>query len=72
MKQREQLQKGPVALYEQMRVRIIELIKERKLIPHDPAPSEGELAELFGVSRRTSKQALQILADQPIAADGNS
>src|SRR5690554_2735268 len=50
------------ALYEQMIDNIIAIIKERKLKPHDPIRSEGELARLFGVSRMTSKLALQALA----------
>lgn len=63
---KEQLIKGPIALYEQMRQKVMDLIVERQLKPHDPVPSEGELAELFGVSRRTSKQALELLAKEGI------
>ncbi|QJD86807.1 substrate-binding domain-containing protein [Cohnella herbarum] len=63
---KEQLIKGPIALYEQMRQKVMDLIVERRLKPHDPVPSEGELAELFGVSRRTSKQALELLAKEGI------
>jgi GntR family transcriptional regulator of arabinose operon len=66
MSPKDKLIKGPVALYEQMRIKILELILERKILPHDPIPSEGELADLFGVSRRTSKQALQSLAEEGI------
>ncbi|WP_309120239.1 GntR family transcriptional regulator [Paenibacillus sp.] len=43
---------------------VIGIIKSRKLQPHDPIPSEGELAKLFGVSRMTSKLALERLAEQ--------
>lgn len=59
---REKLEKGPLALYEQMRLKILDLIEERGLCPHDPVPSETELAALYGVSTRTSKQALQRMA----------
>ncbi|MBO7746460.1 GntR family transcriptional regulator [Paenibacillus sp. MWE-103] len=63
---KERLVKGPYALYEQMRRKIVELIEERGLRPHDPVPSEGELADMFGVSRRTSKEALLALAKEGI------
>ncbi|MBM7565957.1 GntR family transcriptional regulator [Paenibacillus sacheonensis] len=63
---KEKLVKGPFALYEQMRLKIMELIEERGLRPHDPVPSEGELADMFGVSRRTSKEALLALAKEGI------
>lgn len=49
-----------------MRLKILELIEERGLEPHDPVPSEAELASLFGVSTRTSKQALAALAEEGI------
>jgi DNA-binding LacI/PurR family transcriptional regulator len=65
-KPREKLMKGPLVLYEQMRRKVLELIDERNLKPHDPVPSEGELADMFGVSRRTSKQALEMLAQEGV------
>jgi DNA-binding LacI/PurR family transcriptional regulator len=65
-KSHEKLVKGPLALYEQMRLKIVELIKERNIQPHEPVPSEGELADLFGVSRRTGKEALKLLAEQGV------
>ncbi|CAM4419869.1 GntR family transcriptional regulator [Paenibacillus alkaliterrae] len=43
---------------------VISIIQSRKLQPHDPIPSEGELARMFGVSRMTSKLALERLAKQ--------
>ncbi|MDG0794176.1 GntR family transcriptional regulator [Cohnella ginsengisoli] len=64
MNRREKLVKGPVVLYEQMRTKIIELIRERNLRPHDPIPSEAELAAMYGVSTRTSKEALAALAKE--------
>lgn len=63
---REQLRKGPVVLYEQMRIQILALIQELGLKPHDPVPSEVELAKMFGVSSRTSKEALLQLAQEGI------
>jgi GntR family transcriptional regulator of arabinose operon len=51
-------------LYEQMVEKIREEIHKRKLKPHDPVPSEGEFARLFGVSRMTTKLALEALAKQ--------
>lgn len=62
----EKLVKGPVVLYEQMRLKILELINQRNLKAHDPIPSETELAKLFGVSTRTSKEALIALAKEGI------
>ncbi len=63
---REKLTKGPVVLYEQMRVKILELIREQGLKPHDPVPSETELARMYGVSSRTSKEALLQLAREGV------
>ncbi|SFL11537.1 DNA-binding transcriptional regulator, LacI/PurR family [Paenibacillus sp. 1_12] len=51
-------------LYEQTIEKIREEIRLRKLKPHDPVPSEGEFAGLFGVSRMTTKLALEALAKQ--------
>lgn len=51
-------------LYQQVSEKTIEIIRSRKLQPHDPVPSESELAKLFGVSRMTTKLALELLAKQ--------
>jgi len=51
-------------LYLKVADEVIGIIQNRKLQPHDPVPSEGELAKLFGVSRMTSKLALERLAEQ--------
>jgi GntR family transcriptional regulator, arabinose operon transcriptional repressor len=51
-------------LYLQIAEKVIGIIQSRRLQPHDPVPSEGELAKLFGVSRMTSKLALERLAEQ--------
>lgn len=53
-------------LFEQMKEQVVGIILERKLKPHDPVPSEGELAARFGVSRMTGKLALQALQDEGI------
>ncbi|HER2209594.1 TPA: GntR family transcriptional regulator, partial [Streptococcus pyogenes] len=47
-------------LYLQTADLVMEEIRNRKLQPHDPVPSEGELAKLYSVSRMTAKLALQI------------
>ncbi|MCA0755950.1 GntR family transcriptional regulator [Paenibacillus sp. N4] len=49
-------------LYMQVSGETERIIRERGLKPHDPVPSEGELARLFGVSRMTAKLALDELA----------
>jgi len=51
-------------LYLQVADKVMEIIEHRNLQPHEPVPSEGELAKLFGVSRMTSKLALEKLAEQ--------
>ncbi|MEC0245143.1 GntR family transcriptional regulator [Paenibacillus chitinolyticus] len=56
--------KKPNLLYLQIADKVIEIIQSRRLQPHDPVPSEGELAKLFGVSRMTSKLALEQLAEK--------
>lgn len=54
----------PNQLYLQVVDKVRDIIQSRRLQPHDPVPSEGELAKLFGVSRATCKQALERLAKQ--------
>ncbi|WP_407945243.1 substrate-binding domain-containing protein [Paenibacillus apii] len=51
-------------LYLQVADKAWEIICSRKLQPHDPVPSEGELAKLCGVSRMTGKLALEHLVEQ--------
>lgn len=53
-------------LFEQMKDQVLNIILERGLKPHDPLPSEGELAYRFGVSRMTGKLALQALQEDGI------
>ncbi|SEB51907.1 DNA-binding transcriptional regulator, LacI/PurR family [Paenibacillus sp. GP183] len=59
-KERKQL------LYVQIAEKLKTEIRSRKLRAHDPVPSEGELAKKFGVSRMTTKLALESLAKQGI------
>ncbi len=53
-------------LYLQIADKVLEIIESRGLQAHDPVPSEGELAKLFGVSRMTSKLALEQLAERGV------
>ncbi|MDR6879478.1 GntR family transcriptional regulator [Bacillus sp. 3255] len=50
-------------LYEQLYMHIVHEIQQGKLKAGDRVPSEKELAEQFGVSRITSKKALEKLAE---------
>lgn len=45
-------------LYIQIESYLIDLINSKKVLPNQKLPTEQELAELFGVSRITSKRAL--------------
>lgn len=58
--------KSSQSLYQQIAVHVEEIISSRKLQPHEPIPSEGELAKKFGVSRMTAKLALEHLAKKGI------
>jgi DNA-binding LacI/PurR family transcriptional regulator len=51
-------------LYEEIRQYLLDRIRDGQLRPGDRLPSEHELAEQFGVSRITSKRALQLLGQQ--------
>ncbi|NMO95982.1 GntR family transcriptional regulator [Paenibacillus lemnae] len=53
-------------LFEQVREQVIRIILDQGLKPHDPIPSEGELGTRYGVSRMTSKLALQALQDEGV------
>ncbi|MDQ0414042.1 GntR family transcriptional regulator [Mesobacillus stamsii] len=64
--EKEQSPKKPSQLYLQISDKVKSIIQSRRLQPHDPVPSEGELAKLFGVSRMTSKLALEHLVKQGI------
>lgn len=45
---------------------LLKMLIEKKYHPHELLPSEGMIAELFGVSRMTSKLALNALAEEGI------
>jgi len=53
-------------LYMQIADKVLEIIESKGLKAHDPVPSEGELAKLFGVSRMTSKLALEQLVERGV------
>ncbi|GIP25810.1 GntR family transcriptional regulator [Paenibacillus sp. J23TS9] len=53
-------------LYEQIYLHIVQEIKEGRLKEGDRVSSEKDLAEKFGVSRITSKKALEKLADSGV------
>ncbi|HTW97539.1 MAG TPA: FadR/GntR family transcriptional regulator [Acidimicrobiales bacterium] len=48
-------------LYQQLQSSICDYIFENALRPGDPLPPEGELAELFGVSRNSLREAVKSL-----------
>lgn len=50
-------------LYERVYDHVLRQIRNENLRPGERVPSEKELAELFGVSRITSKRALRMLAE---------
>lgn len=54
------------ALYKQVRNEILRIIIEKNLGPKDLLPSESEISELCGVSRMTSKLALNLLVEEGI------
>jgi DNA-binding LacI/PurR family transcriptional regulator len=45
---------------------LLKMLVEKKYGPHEMLPSEGMIAELYGVSRMTSKLALNALAEEGI------
>ena len=53
-------------LYETVRNDIIAMIRTRNLKAHDPIPSEGSIAQTYGVSRMTGKLALKSLEEAGI------
>jgi DNA-binding FadR family transcriptional regulator len=48
-------------LYQQLQSLICSYIADNRLRPDDPLPAEGELAELFGVSRNSVREAVKSL-----------
>lgn len=55
-------------LYFQIQSHLLKMIKSGELRAGDPVPSEEELARVYGVSRMTTRQALQSLKNQGYAA----
>ncbi|GAC1653627.1 MAG: GntR family transcriptional regulator [Acidobacteriaceae bacterium] len=54
-------------LYFQMQTQLEQKIRSGQLTVHDPLPGEAELSRIFGVSRMTSRQALQGLTTDGFA-----
>jgi GntR family transcriptional regulator len=57
-----------VPMYAQIQTQLLEMIRAGRLSTGDSLPSEEELSRAFGVSRMTSRQALQLLKSQGHAA----
>jgi GntR family transcriptional regulator len=55
-------------MYFQIQTHLLKMIQSGQLRAGDPVPSEEELARVYGVSRMTSRQALQSLKNQGYAA----
>jgi GntR family transcriptional regulator len=55
-------------MYFQIQSHLLKMIQSGELHPGDSVPSEEELARVYGVSRMTSRQALQSLKSQGYAA----
>ncbi len=54
-------------LYFQIQTNLLKMIKSGELRAGDPVPSEEELSRVYGVSRMTTRQALQSLKNQGYA-----
>jgi GntR family transcriptional regulator len=71
--QKNRLALGPLdkssftPMYFQIQMQLLEKIKLRRLVPGDMLPSEEELTRIYGVSRMTSRQALQALTNDGYA-----
>jgi GntR family transcriptional regulator len=57
---------SPIPLYHQLSDLLMELIKEEKLQPGVPLPSENDLMRWYGVSRHVVRQTLNNLSRQGI------
>lgn len=55
-------------MYFQIQTQLLAMIRSGHLNPGDPLPSEGELSKIYGVSRMTSRQALQSLKMQGLVS----
>src|SRR5690242_18929757 len=64
----EPLDKGSFTpMYFQIQTQLLNQIKSGQLRPGDALPGEEELTRIYGVSRMTSRQALQALTAQGLA-----
>ena len=54
----------PVPLYYQLAEQIREQIESQELVPGSQLPSERDLADRYGISRMTARQALTYLVRQ--------
>ncbi len=54
-------------MYFQIQTQLLKMIQSGQLRPGDALPSEEELSRIYGVSRMTSRQALQVLKSQGFA-----
>lgn len=59
---------GFTPLYFQIYIQLLAMIQSGRLRPGDPLPSEEELSRIYGVSRMTSRQALQELKSKGFAS----
>ena len=57
-----------IPMYAQIQTQLLGMIRAGRLSTGDPLPSEEELSRVYGVSRMTSRQALQLLKSQGHAA----
>jgi GntR family transcriptional regulator len=55
-------------MYFQIQTQLLQMIQAGRLRAGDPLPSEEELSRIYGVSRMTSRQALQALKSQGFAS----
>lgn len=55
-------------MYFQIQTQLLQMIQSGRLRAGDPLPSEEELSRIYGVSRMTSRQALQALKSQGFAS----
>ena len=54
----------PAPLYQQVRIDLMSLLRSGKLSPGDMLPSEGLLAEKYGVSRQTLRKAIDYMVNR--------
>ncbi|MCC6616137.1 MAG: GntR family transcriptional regulator [Anaerolineae bacterium] len=60
----EILRDSPIPLYQQLYDVLRQQISTGELQPGDPLPTEEQLTETYGISRVTTRKALQLLADE--------